>query len=75
MVKSRLLATAFAVAALSFTSAQAADVAKEGMMEKCKVGAKHTEVMVPKGECDKVMKGDMSGLTEEGKAEVEAASK
>ena len=72
MVKSRLLATAFAVAALSFTSAQAADVAG---MEKCKVGAKHTEVMVPKGECEKVMKGDMSGLTEEVKAEVEAASK
>jgi hypothetical protein len=37
-------------------------------MEKCKVGAKHTEVMVPKGECEKVMKGDMSGLTEEVKA-------
>ena len=71
MKKSKLLATAFALAALSFTSAQAADVA----MEKCKVGAKHTEVMVPKGECEKVMKGDMSGLTEEVKAEVEAASK
>lgn len=72
MVKSRLLATVFAVAALSFTSAQATEHAE---MEKCKVGAKHTEVMVPKGECDKVMKGDMSGLTDEVKAEVEAASK
>ena len=73
MIKSKLLATAFAVAALSFTSAQATDVT-EGM-EKCKVGAKHTEVMVPKGECEKVMKGDMSGLSDEVKAEVEAASK
>ena len=73
MIKSRLLATAFAVAALSFTSAQATDFT-EGM-EKCKVGAKHTEVMVPKGECEKVMKGDMSGLSDEVKAEVEAASK
>jgi hypothetical protein len=72
MIKSRLLATAFAVAALSF-SAQANDAA-EGM-EKCKVGAKNTEVMVPKGQCEKVMKGDMSGLSEEVKAEVEAAMK
>lgn len=67
MTKTKLLATAFAVAALSF-SANAADEAK---MEKCMVGK--TEVMVPAGECDKVMKGDMSGLSDEAKAQVEAA--
>jgi hypothetical protein len=72
MIKSRLLATAFAVAALSF-SAQANTV-PEGM-EVCKVGAKHTEVMVPKGQCAEIAKGNLAGLSEEVKAEVEAASK
>lgn len=67
MTKTKLLATAFAVASLSF-SAYAAD---EPKMEKCMVGK--TEVMVPAGECDKVMKGDMGGLSDEVKAQVEAA--
>ena len=69
MIKSKLLATAFAVAALSFTSAQATDV--PAGMEVCKIGK--TEVHLPMGECVKVMKNDMSGLTPELKAEVEAA--
>ncbi len=97
MNKSKLLATAFAVAALSFTSAQAAD-APEGM-EKCKVvdskgkgmilehkgncasnsgscaghnkaGDPEAWIMVPKGECDKINKGDMSGVSDEIKAKL-----
>ena len=97
MIKSRLLATAFAVAALSFTSAQAAD-APEGM-EKCKAVdsegksiilehqsdfasksgscAGHNKacdqeawIMVPKVECDKINKGDMSGISDEIKAKL-----
>ncbi len=97
MNKSKLLATAFAVAALSFTSAQAAD-APEGM-EKCKAvdsegksiilehkgdcagksgscaghnkaGDSEAWIMVPKGECDKINKGDISGLSDEVKAKL-----
>ena len=97
MKKSKLLATAFALAALSFTSAQAAD-APEGM-EKCKAvdaegksiilehkgdcssksgscaghnkaGDSEAWIMVPKGECDKINKGDMSGVSDEIKAKL-----
>ena len=97
MDKSKLLATAFAVSALSFTSAQAAD-APEGM-EKCKAvdsegksiilehqsdcasksgscaghnkaGDPEAWIMVPKGECDKINKGDMSGISDEIKAKL-----
>jgi uncharacterized membrane protein len=96
MNKSKLLASAFAVAALSFSSAQA-DV-PEGM-EKCKAvdsegksivrehqadcasktgscaghnnaGDPEAWVMVPKGECDKINKGDMSGISDEIKAKL-----
>ena len=99
MKKSKLLATAFSLATISFTSAQAADVAKEGMMEKCKAvdsegnsiivehkgdcasasgscaghnkaGDKEAWIMVPKGECDKINKGDMSGVSDEIKAKL-----
>ena len=91
MTNSKLLATAFAVAALSFTSAQASD-APTGM-EKCKVvkdgkglikehkadckGASHScagqnkagdaesWIMVPKGQCDKINAGDVSGVEQD----------
>ncbi|GAB4164168.1 MAG: hypothetical protein Tsb006_3720 [Rickettsiaceae bacterium] len=72
MNKSKLLATAFAVAALSFTSAQADN--HEGM-EKCKIEGAKTEtfVEVPAGECEKVNKGDFSGVSEEVKAQIDAS--
>lgn len=69
MIKSKLLATAFAVAALSFTSAQATP-APTGQ-EACMVNK--TEIMVPKGQCAKIQAGDVSGLTEDLKTEVDAA--
>ena len=59
MSNSKLLATAFAAAAFSF-SVQAAD------MEKCKVMGKdhkEMEITLPKGvDCAKVQTGDLTGL-------------
>ena len=91
MSRSKLLATAFAAVAFSFTGAQADG--SEGM-EKCKVVdqngnglikehmancstannscAAHNKaadaeawILVPTGECDKINKGDFSGVSDE----------
>ena len=96
MKKSKLLATAFAAAALSLASANAGD--HEGM-EKCKVvdengkglikehqahcasvnnscagtnkdGDAEAWILVPEGECDKINKGDFSGVSEDVKDKV-----
>jgi len=97
MSRSKLLATAFAAVAFSFTGAQADG--SEGM-EKCKVvdengkglikehkadcASKNNScsahnkaadaeawILVPTGECDKINKGDFSGISEEIKDKIE----
>ena len=78
MIKSKLLATAFALVAFAFTSAQGSDIPKG--MEKCKVNdtalikdkAKNPDsvIVVPTGECDKINHGDFSGLSEDIKAQL-----
>jgi hypothetical protein len=69
----KVMLTTAAILTLS-TTAFAADATKE---EKCvvsKAGEPEVSVMVPAGECEKVQKGDFSGVSEEVKAKVEGAA-
>lgn len=102
MKKTKLLATAFAAAIFSVSSAYAAE--ESGDMEKCKAvnaegksivkehsgdcanknnscsgqnksGDGEAWIMVPKGQCDKINKGDFSGVSDAVKAKLDLPQK
>lgn len=70
IMKKVMLTTAIAATVLSLSATTYANEAPKEM-EKCVTKA--GEMEVPAGECEKVNKGDFSGVSEEVKAKVEAA--